>query len=85
MDSAEAYVEWVVRATPDQERQIDVSAWIDELQVTGPPSVVGYSGDGLPLARGPHDLLIEFTVIPKPLDFGTAPPYAIIGIRTIGA
>jgi hypothetical protein len=27
--------------------------------------------------------VVEFAVVPKPLDFGHGPPYAIIGIRSI--
>ncbi len=54
------------------------------LEITGPPSVVGFSEEGFTVAEGPAGLLIEFAVVSKPLEFGILPPYAIIGIRTIG-
>ncbi len=85
VDADDAYARWVASASPDPVLNANVLLWISNLEIAGPPAVVGYSQDGFALAEGPAGLLIEFAVVPKPLPFGTEPPYAIIGIRTIDA
>ena len=85
VDADDAYAQWVRSEGPDPILNANVLVWISDLEITGPPAVVGYSEDGFALAQGPAGLLIEFAVVPKPLAFGTGPPYAIIGIRTIDA
>jgi hypothetical protein len=84
VEASDAYSQWVQSQEHPATSQQAVLAWILGLEFTGPPAVVGYSDDGFPLADGPLGLLIEFTVVPKPLAFGNGPPYAIIGVKTIG-
>jgi hypothetical protein len=67
VDADDAFARWVAESEPDLPLIANVLLWISELEFTGPPAVVGFSGDGIALAQGPAGLLIEFTVIPKPL------------------
>lgn len=58
-------------------------AWLDGLEVTGPPPITGTSSNGLSIADGPNGEAVEFTVLAKPLRLGVGPPYALIAIYSI--
>jgi len=66
-------------------RDPSIQFWLRQRERDGPPVIMGVSPNGLPVARGPSGESIEFTVVAKPLEFGTGPPYAIIGIRSISS
>lgn len=77
------YALWVNAYGPSEAVEFAVIIWLVELERHGPPSVIGHSGRGHTLTRGPHGEQIEFSVIPLPLDAPQEPPWGRIVIHSI--
>ena len=83
VDAADAYGRWVQHRQPSSGREFAMLLWLFDLEREGPPGITGYSPRWNPLARGPHDEEIEFSVLALPLTEPPEPSWAIISIHAI--
>jgi hypothetical protein len=83
VDAADAFARWVQLRQPDAGREFAMLLWLFDLERDGPPSIIGFSARWNPIARGPHEERIEFSVLALPLTDPPEPPWAFISIHAI--
>jgi hypothetical protein len=77
----EAMRAWALDDDPPIHEYDAVDDWLNGLETEGPPPIIGYTVQGLRIARAPNGVRVFYDVVAAPLDM--APPYGIIAIKRI--